>query len=306
MECKATLLFLLTLTGCIQLYGSSRFPILQGSEWTIYYEIMETDSNHQDGDEYFKITAGSDTVINAKQYHKLYKSGHAYYNPVFYFNMVYMGAIRDENNKFYFVEKGKTTEEFIYDFDIDVGDTIKSSIEKGMKVTSIETLQDGRKKIRFQKTNFSHGECTNFNNSFLIEGIGSMGGLFYDSPCNHVGFREYCLACYSENENMVYMNDLSSRNCQPISSFSNTDQKPETLEVFYSPATCQLNLYLEKWNNYDNHISIYDMTGKVVYEGSFSNTENHLKLQLTKLSRGIYIALVYSSDKRISKRFMAE
>lgn len=285
--------------------NASRFPINSTSEWRINYEIME-DTIHLDGNEIFRIYVKDDTLINSKTYFKLYKSGYAYYNPIFTFDNVYIGAIRDENNKYYFIEKNNTSENLLYDFDIETGDTIFSLVEKGMVVTSIETLDNNRKKINFHKTDFQHGECMNLNNTYLIEGIGSMGGLLYESPCNHVGFREYCLVCYSVDGNVLFNNNLTTRTCNANVAVSDLLTQKSDVDLYPIPTTKKLYIEFYNWADSRSEFQIVNLSGITIYAGNISSASFKTEIDLPNLAEGIYFIKIFNKNTYVSKRFIIE
>jgi hypothetical protein len=277
-------------TGSMQ-SQPSRFPLKENSEWRINYEEMNMDTTHMSGDEIYKYFIEGDTSIDEFNYYKLYKTGTAYYEPVFFFDKVYIGAIRDDNNKFFYIKKNTSAIEMIYNFDVKTGDTINSTIEKGMVVNSVETLNNGRRKIIFKKTNFQRGECTNWNNSYFIEGIGSMGGLFYESPCNHVGFRENCLVCYYENNNLAYKNSLSPVDCEPSNAVYSIPDDDSGFRVYPMPAKEKLMIENIKLVHAIASIEIYNLQGiKKLSERVDDNSKGNLiKVELSEFKSGIYI-----------------
>ena len=109
-----------------------------------------------------------DTIINSKSYHKFYKTGYSLFhsstqvNTIFFNKNVYMGAIRDEDQKIYFIKKESTNEVTLYNFDLKIGNIIKSEIYKGDTVVKIDTILDNRKIFYL---NQKWGDV-------LIEGIG--------------------------------------------------------------------------------------------------------------------------------------
>jgi hypothetical protein len=142
----------------------------------------------------------------------LYKSGVAIYDKPFYYNHVYVGALRDDDNKIFFIKKNKTAESTLFDFNLKVGDTIKSAVGKGKKIIAIDTLQNGRRVFYHSKDHY--------NLDFLIEGIGSNGGLFNTGSSYvfiHSGEMANYLICYSENNSLVYQSEVGRiANCDIV------------------------------------------------------------------------------------------
>lgn len=284
----------------------SRFPIKPTSEWRVNYEIMDYSTTYTEGDEIYRYFINNDTLINSIQYYKLYKSGIAYYDSPFIFNDVYVGAIRDEDNKFFFIEKNKNTADLLYDFDLNTGDTIYSVIEKDMVVSTIEILADGRKKINFMKTDFLHGKCINQSNTYLVEGVGSMGGLFYESPCNHVGFREHYLVCYSENGSPVFQNSLSPVNCDATASIEVFEAGNSFMYLYPVPANGKLTVEFQDLQSYTSMLHVYDVAGSLVISKKLPAGINRTELDIRSFKKGTYLLQLSNPINCITKQFIVE
>lgn len=284
------LILLAGLILVISIVSNAQYSIKPTSVWRVNFKVMDYDTNYRDGDEIFKFHINSDTFINSTKYFKLYKSGIGYYDTPLYFENVYFGALRQENNRIYYIEKNKTTEVVLYDFDVKVGDTIKSTVEKDMVVTAIDTLDDGRRKISFWKTDFQHGKCLNWNNTFFIEGIGSMGGLFYMSPCDHVGFKEHYLICYYEDGQIVYKNtQVADTECNI--NIPNTIRKPKSNKIRVYPVPAKDKISVEVLGNYYSiqSIELFNLLGEKVLEKSSKSLTNKYNLNVESLRKGIYL-----------------
>jgi hypothetical protein len=214
---KKILFFSFVCFGAVILHAQkqSRFSIKPTSVWRVNYYFGDYTSIHS-GDDLFKYYIERDTLINSIPYYKLYKSGIMYLDKPFYYDKIYLGAIRDEDNRFFFIEKNSTDEVLLYDFNLNIGDSIYSIAEKcKITINRIDTLQDGRKLFYFSKGH-SLGKCLFFGSGFYIEGIGSLGGLFSESPCDHIGFRENFLICYSEDNKIVYQSNQARCRCDIV------------------------------------------------------------------------------------------
>jgi hypothetical protein len=85
--------------------STSRFPIDPLARWKIseisFY--IEIEGSYEKINEKYEYFIDSDTTIHSQKYYKLFKSGVAYYDTPFYYEKVYAGAIRDDDNRFYMV-----------------------------------------------------------------------------------------------------------------------------------------------------------------------------------------------------------
>jgi hypothetical protein len=185
----------------------SRFPIIPSSTWRVdsidaMWQVFEKTRYFIQGD----------TLISSQGYYKLFKSGVAYYDTPFYYDNIYVGAIREEDNRIFFINKGRSAEIWLYDFKLQVGDTIKAEVAKGQTILSIDTLPDGRRIY-----NYDLGHNTT---GFLIEGIGTNGGLLAGGTSFipiHSGQCACFLICYAGNGQLVYQNTPGiESNCEIV------------------------------------------------------------------------------------------
>lgn len=195
---KNLLLFclLIWIDSFVHAQNNRQFSISPASVWRV--DSIDSNWKINENTKYF---IRGDTIINFCEYLKLYKSGVAYYDVPFYYSDVYVGAIREENKKIYYLKKKTSKELWLYDFNLHTGDTIKSSIAKGNTILSIDSLPSGRKIFNY---NFGH-----YTTGYIVEGIGTNGGLLSGGTSFiplHSGENACQLICYTENGDLVYQN----------------------------------------------------------------------------------------------------
>ncbi|MFZ4457088.1 MAG: T9SS type A sorting domain-containing protein [Bacteroidales bacterium] len=146
----------------------------------------------------------ADSVISLKRYKKIYAVDSPSAN--------YLGGLREENRKWFFLPVGKTKESLLYDFSLNVGDTISVNLDhpfdagrvtfQVVKVDSVYLNGMFRKRIAV-------GEYNQFSLPYVsnswIEGVGSEQGLFYNPP-GIIDLDDYELICYHHNNDLVYLN----------------------------------------------------------------------------------------------------
>ena len=107
---------------------------------------------------------------------------------------------------------GYRSDILLFDFNLKLGDMIKSSIGKGRTILAIDSLMNGRR--------IFHYDISYFTTSYFIEGIGTNGGLFSEGShyfVLHLGEKANHLICYSENGELVYQSDLRfNTNCDIV------------------------------------------------------------------------------------------
>lgn len=203
---KSKFTFLFLFTSIVLLQSQTRFPITYKSAW----RVDSVDSNWEVA-ENTKYFIQGDTSIKNIKYFKLYKSGLMILDQPFLYSNVYVGAIRDNDNKIYFINRKTSKERLLFDFNLKEGDTIKSEIANGKTVLSIDSLLDGRRIFNYDISHYTAG--------YIIEGIGTNGGLFSlgtNMIVLHSGECACYLICYSEDGVLKFQCPENESNCDII------------------------------------------------------------------------------------------
>ncbi|MEI8046398.1 MAG: T9SS type A sorting domain-containing protein [Bacteroidota bacterium] len=128
--------------------------------WSLWYNSI--------GETYYK----GDTVINNKEYHKLYQTIRNIFCSRVIEGNGYCGALREDtiNRKIFTIGYGEHEEHLLYDFELNVGDTLDGYPE--LIITSIDTIvtNDGKSRRRWHFPIYYYA-------GYVIEGIGSNHGL---------------------------------------------------------------------------------------------------------------------------------
>lgn len=215
--------FILLLVLSVNVFSETKFSINSTSVWRVDHirNGVSDEESHTSGDDISKYFFSGDTLINSKLYYKLFKTGTSYFDVPFFYEMVYKGALREENNKFFYVDKDGTGEIMLYNFDAVIGETIEvpyDGILEEKVVSSIDTLYDGRKLIHFNPKDPIIG-C---GDQYIIEGIGGSGGLLEGPACNHFWTSDNHLVCYVQDNMLIYHDNNFQFNCdviEPITSY---------------------------------------------------------------------------------------
>jgi phosphatidylserine decarboxylase len=242
-------------TKAILLCSALFFSIIITAEAKSHYPLQPTSVWRVDSvDARWKIVENTryffngDTLIGNVNFFKLYKSGVAQYDKPFYYDNVYVGAVRDENDKIFFIKKKKTVETLLFNFNLNVGDTIKSQIGKGKIIISIDTLQNGRRVFYHNRDHYNLG--------YFVEGIGSNGGLFSTGSSFitlHSGQLANYLICYSENNSLVFESEMGRvSNCEIVNTNRKFPVDPTSIwridcdsDYYVSPYSARYQYYIK-------------------------------------------------------------
>jgi hypothetical protein len=158
----------------------------------------------------YTYTYNGDTLINGNYYHQLVVPYYYAYitggtclgGPAVSQPGQYIGAIRQDTlqRKVYFVEKLAQTETLLYDFNLQVGDTVKgylASTNIPDQVIAIDSIQINSLWHRRWLINMMY-------NIYIIEGIGSTYGLVRPSAGSLSDSFYYYLDCFKLNGTTLY------------------------------------------------------------------------------------------------------
>ncbi|REJ82263.1 MAG: T9SS C-terminal target domain-containing protein [Bacteroidetes bacterium] len=248
-------------------------------------------------DEYqYQVTG--DTNINASIYQKVVRTGsfdcHA--APILP-ESGYLGAYRNNlvTQQVFFVPKDSLYEMLLYDFSLNIGDTVKGYLDFVAKyntaiISNIDSILIGsnyRKRWHYM----SHGTAPyNFWNGTIIEGIGCEYGLLegLSAMLDNNG----SLSCFSIDNDVLYPIN-SPGPCTLISSTFN--QKKENEGMFFcfpNPASGSIRVVgsgVEQIHFY----KLYDALGRIIL---YSRFESNKSINIEHLETGTYF--IELTDKK--------
>jgi hypothetical protein len=234
-------------------------------------------------DEFYSITFSGDTIISSQTYHKLrtpfvqsFSTGTCSGSQI-----GYIGAIRQDTaaRKVFFVPPSDTTEQLLYDFTLQVGDTVRgftaSFAWPGEIVQSIDSILVG---TTYRKR-WIINNCYNFH---FIEGIGSTYGLVEVSPGCVTDLPDYTLTCFQQDGNAQYPDTMT--NCQIITSIQSKNKITYNVEAFPNPFKGSFTI--DFGGNDFKELFITDLLGKIILRQSI---EKLTQIKIDNLHAGTYL-----------------
>ena len=171
-----TIRFLLGLTlllGWQALSAQDVSLVKEGKVWK--WQSMNIMSGSRYEYEYF---IQGDTLIDGEAYKKLYTIDEAMYKTT---EPVYCGALREEGSKVYFVRFNHENVEFLYDFDLPVGERMyfgeRAAVAVNRDAIIVKGIERKRVKVEEQHTSSNSEWYGTGLTGYWVEGIGSMSGL---------------------------------------------------------------------------------------------------------------------------------
>lgn len=281
---KVLLALSLTLTYSM---GLSQISMpTDSATWTVTYQTIHC-SNPSTVLQY--LWRG-DTLIGGNSYEKIekvYGSGDPschYTNFPSKYNFY-----RQIGSKVYAYDVINTVDTLLYDFSLNVGDTVSSALAANscpVYVTSIDSilLQDG-----YHKRLFLGSSGCSFG-GYMIEGLGSSFGLFEEM----ITFESYSdLNCFSTNQGVSYPAPVSG--CPIVTGIQEAIVTSSGLTLLSNNG----EIYLENvpYGNY----RFYSLDGKLVCQGAFQNNKIYLDESLS----GIYFGMISAAEADLTVKVIS-
>jgi|AntAceMinimDraft_17_1070374.scaffolds.fasta_scaffold01572_4 hypothetical protein len=292
------LILLLTGNSNGQVYHG--FPTIDGY-WKVQYGYVSCVDIHGVSDicsEYQYIVTG-DTLINTELYRKISLSGQDR-NPIdetwTYWNTGYHGCYRNDlaHKKVFYVPKDSINEILLYDFNINLNDTLPETFVYNQSEFSI-IIVDNIDSVLVNNIYLKryHLDNAGFGQKYLIEGIGSTLGLL--SPITPFFEQHYDLLCFKNNQDELYYFENDSTDCHLITDIKDEYFLMNNIHLFPNPAHNRFTV--ENKLNRSILIEVYDPIGQRVKVTKGQNSMT--TINISDLRIGIYLVKISSEGIQI-------
>lgn len=270
-------LFIIHITAQSQIQNQVQ-QYFSNNIWTEYWINTQGDPSISFKNQYY---TANDTIIGEKTYRKIIDK-----------DLLYIGAIREEDGKVYarLNYYGPEYDEFLlYDFTVQVGDVITSSAFEGtlshpdgIIVTNIDEIEletgEKRKRFFFDQT------------SEWIEGIGSVNGLFHDIVSHLTDYTVSYLVCFQQNNIPLYVNEekcLDGMCCEKLLGTDlYTSLYDDKKTVFPNPIKRTVKILFPKTEKYIT-IKILNTQGRTINILSFIDKQQ-IEIDFSRYISGVY------------------
>ena len=257
----------------------------------------------------YQYTYDGDTIINSHVYKKILKDG-IIFSQICYPEtpLGYQGAFREDTiaKKAYLVLPGDTADSLLYDFNLQIGDTIKTVLHS-MSIWANSCTPYVVDAIDSQLIGSSYRKkwhAPGINGCFpatYVEGMGNLFG-FLDS---YYYFEEGAvLLCFSVNNQPLY--SIGPNTCNPVS-IEDKLFEVESIHIQPNPISeNSLHVLLDKTQGSKiNSVNIYNSLGKKCSCKWRNVTEQMLLVDEINLSSGLYsLQLVTKTGKILQNKFI--
>jgi hypothetical protein len=240
-----------------------------------------------------------DTLIGSEYWSKMYMTSDSNFQSVF----IFIGAVREINGFILFNDTSSTIDT-IYNFNLNVGDSVAYNFDFGeyfLKIENIDSIVingEYYKRFYFQEP----GLVPFYLNEVWIEGIGSIHGPIF--PNNPRIFQtetpdSIYLTCYKSND-VVIWNNPNYENCYINIVLFTNKLKDEPINVFPNPFFDKLVIEFPDNEKGKHDISIFDVYGNLIIKTTM-NQDRQFEINLSFLENSIYIVKI-ESDKKVFRQ----
>lgn len=293
MKILFTTLFL-TLCSAVIGQTGSYIPINPDHVWRVdKFNNAPLVTWHCYGEYHYQLYIDGDTLIQGQQGQKLYRSeyvtsaGSFFCFPYGNYEVGYIGTIIDDpaDNKVYFISIYDTTRLLLYDYNLNVGDSLMSNMVFCDRViTDIDTVQiDGIDRRRWHYTGCVSAMLP-ATDEYYIEGIGSSHGLI--EPIGLALMRSK-LICVQKDGTSIFDTGISSLyGCQLAMAGLNPQEEVQP-EIIIYPNPANEIIYIRHDQSNIGSIQIVNQLGQVQTIDPVI-TSNEIEINIEGLASGIY------------------
>ena len=213
-----------------------------------------------------------DTIINGKLY-KIVTGTH-WYDSFFIYEDTAL-------KKVYCLNAGSSSEFLLYDFNLQIGDTLAGSDCLVVVDKTVEYFA-GKNRIKISFNDYT------VDTQIWYEGIGSLTQGVFLHKCITGGYE--WLLCYFENDTLIYHNSSLNNDCFTLN--IQEFQQEKIISSYFSNNI----LYIKPTTSLAYALALYDIFGRKIKEAT---AVGDLELNLSGLHNGLYIYRVESSDTKI-------
>jgi hypothetical protein len=253
----------------------------------------------------YKYYTDGDTIINTQTYVKIKKTEIPAINNVNVYP-TYTGAIRQDtlNKKIYVILTDSTTERILYDFSLQVGDTLNSVLHDlandcvGFNVETVSSIDSILINGNYHKIFYIQGSCSDMSLGY-IEGIGSSYGLIFP---NRLDEKESHLSCTKVNGQTYYPSSTSS--CDLVTSLTNLDADM-AIDVYPNPSYNEINIIIPNAEkSTTNIITLFSPIGQILIREKI-NSKKHI-IDISEFPQGLYLISISVNEKVITKKILKQ
>ena len=248
----------------------------------LYNNCFVTETGH-----YF---TNGDTLINGHSMTKI--AANSYAGPTFWDQVPptdYVGAIREDSTRVYFVPWYQQEELLLFDFSLETGDEVQvfaGGWEPNLLVEDV-TYEDFNGITR-KVLHFGYGKW--------IEGIGNDRGLFMEITPNLSGYFTH-QECVTVGNEIIFDHEEGELNCSLLS----VENPLREISIYPNPSNGFIQI---KGLNDFLAIEVIDQQGRLVLSKKVEELQTCSELDLSAMNRGFFVLRIHFQDFVSSHRII--
>jgi hypothetical protein len=217
------------------------------------------------------------------------------------------GAIREDSLKRVFIHRDGQ-QKLLYDFGLELGDSIKNSWDIYVYVSSIDSVKIGPDSAWHKRLFFADRKDSDNQLHPWIEGIGSIQGILSGADYMFIIGSAYLLICFSRNDTLIYSTfpEQNQSACFPQGypdGINESRFKKSIVNVEYGDHSVSFSFKNPRLN--DAELLIFDCLGRVQMKVDLNSYETY-EMQKELLSNGIYLFLFKSGQEYETGKFLIQ
>jgi hypothetical protein len=239
---------------------------------------------------HFDQFIGGDTIINSTLYNKLYELDYDPNCSLNTYGPYYVGCFRNDipEKRVYFIKKTQSEELLLYDFSLNIGDTVPQTyINFSYPYLIVEDIDSVMVGSSYRKR-FTYLQET-YPPVFAIEGIGAHTGLL---EAMEIFEQQHLLRCFTLEDELIYINaDSCNLETDTCISVDIPNQALDAIEVIVYPnptdSYLQIDVKTRSQCEVNYQFILYNTQGHISYSKYFES--NSFVGQIDALSPGVYV-----------------
>ncbi|MGB1295175.1 MAG: T9SS type A sorting domain-containing protein [Flavobacteriales bacterium] len=306
------LLIALCLLNFKLVYGQNNFSWPDSNvSWKKSGQLNGYPGSGNNEDIHFEIYtyAAGDTIVDSVEYviyvNKKFSRRYHYgtSNPI---NQGHISSnqilLREAQKKVFYYDMDSLTERMLYDFSLDVGDSIavfdgNSDSYRYKKIEEVDSILIGNQWRKRQRINAPDGYCYH-DHIYFIEGIGSHIGVKYDEITAGLSGCSVQLNCFTHNDTTFVIDGSGGYNTIDgsclIQNISTHELVEPQLDLFFDQSNQTLHYNSTQYNPV-HFIYVFDVWGRMALR--FNNLDHSNEINLKALPTGVYLLQVNFKNK---------
>ena len=247
----------------------------------------------------YSIVMTVDTLINETTYRKLEvpirivsSNGQCYMTGTWTNPGYYAASIRQDTaeRKVYIVPRYQTSEQLLYDFNLQVGDTIEGYLHRPFPYTNFRNTVQSIDSVLVGDTYRKRWNINEGYGIYFVEGIGSSYGLIQPLP-TALDFEDYYLTCFRQDDIPLFPETITD--CETITPVHYPVFRSNPVKIFPNPSGGKFILEAEMAISVEIY-NAFDMKVLTIFP---ADLQNSIEIDLTGFPKGIYFARINSRNK---------